>query len=222
MSEIRPCCSSQHAMKSVSTGFWTACILCVTMGLVSLTSACLRTRATQPPLPPVSSKPSVGSNQSKTAASSPLPIPSIKSECPSQSIWTDPSEHYVLPSWAPRDLIWVQPADTVYVAKGQPTETDTAQTAWIQQVGPNNSGSLYCDWLLVMGGTPPYSYTVSGAPTGLVVDSASGLYGGRATKTGTYSVTFCATDAAGSQICAAPRTQIVCNGPSDPCPASVD
>jgi hypothetical protein len=80
--------------------------------------------------------------------------------------------------------------------------------------GPNQ----YCQWLLVQGGTPPYSYSATGTPPGLRVNSANGLYSGVSTTPGLYkNVVFCAKDATGTEVCTNPRMQNVCDGGKSAC-----
>jgi hypothetical protein len=78
--------------------------------------------------------------------------------------------------------------------------------------------SLYCDWLLVQGGKPPYTYSVTNAPTGLKVNSATGQYSGTASTPGTWSnIVFCAKDSVGTQVCLKPKIQTVCTGGTQSC-----
>ena len=48
------------------------------------------------------------------------------------------------------------------------------------------------------GGTSPYSFTAAGLPTGLSINSASGVISGTPTTAGTFSVTVTVTDAFGA------------------------
>ena len=45
------------------------------------------------------------------------------------------------------------------------------------------------------GGQPPYTYSISGAPSGIEINSDSGLITGTPTQTGTFSLTVTVTDA---------------------------
>jgi PKD repeat protein len=94
---------------------------------------------------------------------------------------------------------------------------------WIpaEMLAPINTGAgdrnLYCQWLLVQGGTPPYTYSGSGLPPGLAV-APNGLYSGVSTTSGLYkTVTFCAKDSTGQQVCTKPRWQHVCDGGKTAC-----
>jgi len=138
------------------------------------------------------------------------------SPCTSADPWTTllPSEYYTLPQWflnTNPTVIWVQPADVMYDDKtGASSPANNPTLAPIKTKA--GSTGLYCDWLLVEGGTPPYTYSGSNLPPGLTV-STSGLYGGTAYKPGIYTgILFCATDSLGVKICAVPRTQQVCDG----------
>ncbi|HEX3088767.1 MAG TPA: putative Ig domain-containing protein, partial [Ilumatobacteraceae bacterium] len=48
------------------------------------------------------------------------------------------------------------------------------------------------------GGTPPYTWTWTGAPPGLVLNATTGAVSGRPTNVGTYNVTMTASDTAGA------------------------
>jgi hypothetical protein len=51
---------------------------------------------------------------------------------------------------------------------------------------PDGKPQNYCQWLLAQGGTPPYTYSVTDAPTGLAVNAKTGLYSGVATTPGRW------------------------------------
>ncbi len=58
----------------------------------------------------------------------------------------------------------------------------------------------YTQALLVMGGTPPYTFTSTGMPTGLTLNPATGVVTGTPLVTGTVSVLITATDDAGESL----------------------
>lgn len=137
------------------------------------------------------------------------------SPCIAPNPWAtmDPSTFYTIPAWFLKtaSVTWVQPADVLYDSKaGTSTPINDSTLAPIKNV--NGATGLYCEWLLVQGGRPPYVYSGTNLPPGLTV-RADGLYGGVAWKPGTYSnIIFCAMDSQGVSVCAAPRTQKVCDG----------
>jgi hypothetical protein len=62
-------------------------------------------------------------------------------------------------------------------------------------LGPATVGAAYSDLLAVTGGTTPYSFSATGLPSGLSIDSSSGTISGTPTQSGTASVTITASDA---------------------------
>ncbi len=68
------------------------------------------------------------------------------------------------------------------------------------------------------GGTPPYTWSASGLPAGLSVNSGTGLVSGTPTTAGTFTVTATATDAAGKSGGASFTWTIA--GPGTGCPAA--
>jgi PKD domain len=128
---------------------------------------------------------------------------------------------YTLPPWITA-LSWVQPADFVYAGNQYPQTHITYDDSG-NNFPPINTRagdtSLYCQWVMVQGGTPSYSYSISGQPPGLSLQTVGlyAIYGGIATTPGVYSVSLCATDSAGTEVCTSPRKHQVCDSGKSAC-----
>lgn len=60
---------------------------------------------------------------------------------------------------------------------------------------PNGvSGSAYTATVAATGGTQPYTWSASGLPTGLAINSATGIISGTTAQTGTFTITVTAQD----------------------------
>ena len=82
-----------------------------------------------------------------------------------------------------------------------PTPTNAGPAA-LSLANPGTQNSAVGDSvslsLSASGGTPPYTFSASGLPAGLSIDTATGLISGTTTTTGSSSVTAGVTDSAGS------------------------
>ena len=85
---------------------------------------------------------------------------------------------------------------TVFGTTAGPVRVAASSThdprAHVQTTGGGSTGvTLHAD-----GGTPPYTWAVSGLPPGITLDSSTGVLSGTPTKAGSYTVTVTVTDAA--------------------------
>jgi hypothetical protein len=64
---------------------------------------------------------------------------------------------------------------------------------------PNGTkGSNYSQTLSVSGGSAPYTWSMSGAPSWLSLNVSTGIISGKPTSSGTYSFTVKVTDSSGN------------------------
>jgi hypothetical protein len=62
------------------------------------------------------------------------------------------------------------------------------------------------------GGTPPYTWSATGLPNGLTVDTATGLVSGTPTTAGTSTVTVTVTDDKGTTVTATLKLSVFSSG----------
>ena len=80
-------------------------------------------------------------------------------------------------------------------------------------LAPGNVGSTYSVQLSASGGTPPYTWTLSGSlPPGLALNASQGIISGTPSATGTYGFTLTVTDNIGAS--ASQSFSITINSPS--------
>jgi hypothetical protein len=104
---------------------------------------------------------------------------------------------------------WQSP--TVYISC-------TAQPVPLVVASPGNQSMFLYDpaalQMTVTGGTAPYAWSATGLPSGLSINSSTGLISGTGTRVGSSTVTVTAVDAAGRSG----STQFTWNVRREPCP----
>lgn len=86
-------------------------------------------------------------------------------------------------------------AATVTVTVSRPTLAVTPASGTLPG---GQVGISYSQTIASSGGSSPYTYAASGLPTGLVLDSATGIISGAPTTAGSYTPSIVATDANGA------------------------
>ncbi|GIH07734.1 hypothetical protein Rhe02_58010 [Rhizocola hellebori] len=104
----------------------------------------------------------------------------------------------------------------VYIGCGPPPTTPPPATFAVTNPGNQTTFVFDSDQLQMAatGGTAPYTWSATGLPTGLSINSSTGLITGTVTKLGTYTVTATAVDAAGRSASA----QFTWGVRREPCP----
>lgn len=118
---------------------------------------------------------------------------------------------YVLPAWITA-LNFTGPADVVY-GGNKYLPTTTRVRADHDGFAPGRLNQIYCTWIHAGGGTPPYTFTATGLPPGLILSPTTGQLSGVIASAGSYyMIVLQVKDSAGAVVKLAPRMIEVCWG----------